>query len=51
MYHSRDDVCVPFSQWERLYEYFSDAKFDVFEDRGHMNMEEFPELIDNIKNF
>ena len=51
LYHSKDDFCVPFSQWERLHEFLPNAKFEVFEDRGHMNMEEFPELIQNIKNF
>ena len=50
LYHSKDDFCVPFSQWKRLYEFLPNAKFEVFEDRGHMNMEEFPELIQNIKN-
>jgi predicted alpha/beta hydrolase family esterase len=51
LYHSKDDFCVPFSQWERLHESIPNAKFEVFEGRGHMNMEEFPELIQNIKNF
>jgi hypothetical protein len=32
-----------------LYEFLPSAKFEVFEDRGHMNMEEFPELIQNVK--
>ena len=50
LYHSKDDTCVPISQWERLYELLPDAKFEVFEDRWHMNMEEFPELIQNIKD-
>ena len=51
LYHSKDDFCVPFSQWERLHEFLPNAKFKVFEDRGHMNMEEFPELIQNVKTF
>jgi predicted alpha/beta hydrolase family esterase len=50
LYHSKDDFCVPFFQWERLYEFLPDVKFEVFEDRGHMNMEEFPELVRNVKN-
>ncbi len=49
LYHSKDDFCVPFSQWERLHKILPNAKFEVFEDRGHMNMEKFPELIENIK--
>ena len=50
LYHSKDDTCVPFSQWERLYEFLPNAKFEVFEDRWHMNMPEFPELIQNVKS-
>ena len=50
LYHSKDDFCVLFSQWERLHKFLHSAKFEVFEDRGHMNMEEFPELIQNVKN-
>ena len=51
LYHSKDDFCVPFSQWERLYEFLPNSKFEIFEYRGHMNMEKFPELIQNIKKF
>lgn len=50
LYHSKDDTCVPISQWNRLYELLPNAKFEVFDDRWHMNMPEFPELIQNIKN-
>ena len=50
LYHSKDDTCVPFSQWERLHELLPNTKFEIFEDRWHMNMPEFPELIRNIKN-
>ena len=48
LYHSKDDFCVPFSQWERLHGFLPNAKFEVFEDRWHMNMPEFPELIQNV---
>jgi len=50
LYHSKDDTCVPISQWERLHELLPTAKFEVFEDRWHMNIPKFPELIENIKN-
>ena len=50
LYHSKDDICVPFSQWERLYKILCSARFEVFKDRWHMNMPEFPELIQNIKS-
>ena len=49
LYHSKDDTCVPFSQWERLHNFLPKANFEVFEDRWHMNMAEFPEIIQNIK--
>ena len=50
LYHSKDDTCVPFSQGEKLHEFLPNAKFEVFEDRWHMNMPEFPELIQNVKS-
>ena len=50
LYHSKDDTCVPISQWNRLYKLLPNAKFEVFEDRWHMNIPEFPELIQNIKS-
>ena len=50
LYHSKDDFCVPFSQWDRLHEFLPNAKFEIFEDKGHMNMPEFPELIQNVKS-
>ena len=50
LYHSKDDICVPFSQWERLYKILCSARFEVFKDRWHMNMPEFPELIQNVKS-
>jgi len=49
LYHSKDDTCVPISQWERLHKLLPTAKFEVFEDRWHMNIPEFPELIKNIR--
>ena len=49
LYHSKDDTCVPFSQWERLHKLLPNAKFEIFEDRWHMNIPEFPELIKNIR--
>ena len=50
LYHSKDDKAVPFSQWERLHKFLPNAKFEVFEDRWHMNIERFPELVQNIKS-
>ena len=50
LYHSKDDNCVPIAQWERLHKLLPTARFEIFEDRWHMNIPEFPELIQNIKN-
>lgn len=49
MYHSKDDVVVPFSNlgcYERM---LPSARIEIFEDRGHFNQEEFSELVDAIK--
>lgn len=51
LYHSKDDTCVPISQWERLSKFLTKAKFEIFEDRWHMNIKDFPELINNIKKY
>jgi hypothetical protein len=32
-----------------LYKLLPNAKFEVFEDRWHMNIPKFPELIKNIR--
>ena len=48
--HSKDDPVVPFNHSERLIKELPNAKFMIFEDRGHFNQEHFPELIETIKN-
>ena len=50
LYHSKDDNCVPFVQGEKVAAYLPQAKFEIFEDQGHFSCEEFPQLIENIKN-
>ena len=50
IYHSKDDNCVPFVQGEKVAEYLPQAQFEIFEDQGHFSCEEFPQLIENIKN-
>jgi predicted alpha/beta hydrolase family esterase len=47
-YHSKDDPVVPFSSMEKFMEVFPNAHFRVFENKGHLNQEEFPELVDDI---
>ena len=49
LYHSKDDPVVPFSHAEKFMQYL-DAELLVFEDKGHFQVEEFPELLANIKN-
>jgi len=51
LYHSNDDELVPFQQSLELKQYFPEAIFREFHDRGHFFLEqEIPELIKDIKN-
>ncbi len=50
IYHSKDDFVVPYKNAELFVEHMPDAKLVSFEDRGHFLQEEFPELIQNIKD-
>ena len=48
LYHSKDDTVVPFSHVEKYKSYLPKAQVFVFEDRGHFQQSEFPELVENI---
>lgn len=48
IYHSKDDLVVPYSHSVRLNKFLPQAKFISFENMGHLNQEEFPELLENI---
>lgn len=50
LYHSKDDLIVPFSALEQYKKALPKAQVRVFEDRGHFNQEEFPELVEDILN-
>ena len=50
LYHSKDDPVVPFSALEQYKKALPDAQTRVFDDRGHLNQEEFPELVQDILN-
>lgn len=51
VYHSRDDVLVPFEQWLELHSYFPEAIFREFDTRGHFYLEaELPEIVEDIKS-
>jgi predicted alpha/beta hydrolase family esterase len=50
LYHSKDDPVVPFSDLEMFKQAFPNATVRVFEDRGHFNQEQFPELVEDIRS-
>lgn len=48
LYHSEDDPVVPFSSLENIANKVPGSVKRVFKDRRHMNMEDFPELVQDI---
>ena len=50
LYHSTDDMVVPFSNFKQFVEDLPHAEIRVFEDRKHINQEEFPELVADIQS-
>ena len=50
LYHSEDDPVVPFSDLSKYQEALPNAKSRIFEDRKHINQEEFPELLEDIRS-
>ncbi|KKR31753.1 MAG: hypothetical protein UT65_C0018G0007 [Parcubacteria group bacterium GW2011_GWF2_39_8b] len=50
LYHSTDDDVVPFDNLEKYKKQLPSATARVFEDRGHFNQEDFPELVQDILN-
>jgi len=50
LYQSKDDDSVPFVDLSKYQKALPKAKVTVFEDRGHFNQEQFPELVADIKN-
>ncbi len=49
IYHSKDDPVVDFSELAHYQEQLATAETKVFEDRGHFNMEDFPEIVGEIR--
>lgn len=49
IYHSKDDFVVPYDHALKLKEALPDAELVTFTDRNHFLQEEFPELIEKIK--
>lgn len=50
MYQSKDDPIVDYSELEKYQKEMKSATFRVFEDRQHFNQEEFPEIVEDIRN-
>ena len=50
LYHSKDDPVVPFSDLAKYEEALPKAKSRTFNDRKHINQEEFLELAEDILN-
>lgn len=48
LWHSKDDPIVPFHHSERIATQIPVVDFKVFEERGHFNQAEFPELVQTI---
>ncbi len=50
LYYSTNDETVPIGNLRKYEEQLPLAKVRLFEDKGHFNQEEFPELIEEIVN-
>ena len=50
LYHSKDDPVVPFFALGQYKKVLPSAQTRVFDDRGHFNQEEFPELAQDVLN-
>ena len=50
LYQSQDDEVVKYNNVERYAEAIPSAEKVIFEDKGHFNQEEFPEIVESIKN-
>ncbi len=50
IYHSKDDPSVPFADLARYQQALPHAHATIFEDKKHINQEEFPELVNDIKS-
>lgn len=49
LFQSKDDEIVPYADAERYHEKLSNAHLMMFDDRGHFHTEEFPEIVEVIK--
>jgi hypothetical protein len=49
LYHSEDDPVIPFDHLFKYQAALPDAVASIFGDRGHFNMAQFPEIVDDIR--
>jgi uncharacterized protein len=49
LYQSKDDTVVPYENALKYKRDLPNAELIIFEDRGHFNQKEFPELVERIK--
>lgn len=50
LYHSEDDPVVNISEVEKYSALLPKAEKVIFENKGHFNLKEFPEILDKIKD-
>ena len=50
LYHSEDDPVVSFAEVAKYQNQLPTGQTSTFKDRGHFNQEEFPEIVEQIKN-
>jgi uncharacterized protein len=51
LYHSTDDVVVPYAAAEKYTQALPSIELRTFSGRGHFNQESFPELLEEINGF
>lgn len=49
IWSSKDDPTVPYQHSVRIQSQIAGSQLRMFEDRGHFNQEEFPELVEEIR--
>lgn len=49
IYHSKDDSVVDFAELAHYQEQLTTIEAKTFEDRGHFNMEDFPEIVEEVR--
>jgi predicted alpha/beta hydrolase family esterase len=50
LYHSKDDPVVQFSELAKYQQALPEAHVTVFEEKQHLNQEQFPEIVEAIKS-